>query len=167
MCTMYIVDPARQIRQIKEMIQLRRDTENFVVHYHHQRTNQMWKSFFPRSSENGLGPKILRHEPLPDSLERLLEICLGDEVPENAVGLGIELSASIDKWPDLFEILESNYTKYQRKQLKLFLENLQINSFQELLTQLGIEFSDLELTEEDLKRLRWKSRKLKLKKVFV
>jgi hypothetical protein len=149
------------------MIQLRRDTENFEVYYHHQRTNQMWKSFFPCSSEKGLGPKILRHEPLPDSLERLLEICLGDEVPENAVGLGIELSASINKWPDLFEILEKNYSKYKRKQLKLFLKHLQVNSIQDLLNQLDIKFSDLELTEEDLKQLRWKSRKLKLKKVFV
>jgi len=163
---MYIVEHTQQVQLIKEMTQLRRDLENFVVYYHHPHTNQMWKSFFPTAKNGDLGPKLLRHEPLPE-LDRLLDICLVEDVPENAIGLGIELSVSIGKWMAIFDILEKNYSSYRSGQLKLFLNNLQIENYQEKIES-GMENDAATLAEmeEEIKKLSWRSKKLKLKKIF-
>lgn len=163
---MYIVEHTQQVQLIKEMTQLRRDMENFVVYYHHPHTNQMWKSFFPVASNGDLGPKLLRHEPLPE-LDELLDICLSEDVPENAVGLGIELSVAIEKWMAIFDILEKNYSNYQSGQLKLFLNNLELDKYQEKIKSgIGNDEATYIEMENEIKKLTWRSKKLKLKKIF-
>lgn len=163
---MYIVEHAQQVQLIKEMIQLRRDMENFVVYYHHPHTNQMWKSFFPVATKGDLGPKLLRHEPLPE-LEELLDICLSEDVPENAIGLGIELSVFIEKWMIVFDILEKNYSSYRSGQLKLFLKNLEIDNYQDKIKSwVGNDDPRHIEIEKKIKELAWRSKKLKFKKIF-
>ncbi len=164
---MYIVDPAEQIQIMKEMNQLRRDMENYEVFFHHPFTNQTWKSFFPRASEGDLGRKLLRHDPLPERLSDLMSICLTEEVPQNAIGLGIELSVSVEKWLTIFDILEENYSKYHSGQIRLFLKYLKVENFRESLERMNTTPEKIDLTEKKLKRLVWKSRKLKLKSRFL
>lgn len=160
---MYIVDPSRQLQIIKEMKQLRKDTEKFEVYFHHTLNDQIWKSFFPRATKDGLGPKLLRQEPQPETYDELLKICLFDEVPENAIGLGIELSTQPEKWPDIFEYLENNRRDLDAGQLRLFLKHLQVHRFNENLNELNIDPEDLPYEKTELKKLLWRSRKLKLK----
>lgn len=163
---MYIVDHNQQVQLIKEMTQLRRDLNCYEVYYHHPHTNQMWKSFFPVASNEDLGQKLLRHEPLPDNLGELLKICLVEEAPENAIGLGIEMSTLIDEWPIIFDLLDKNYSSYDRKQLRLFLKHLCVEKYHERIEDVeNIEI--LNLTEKDLKKLAWRSRKLKVKSLFI
>lgn len=163
---MYIVDSAQQIKLISEMTQLRKDAQNFVVYYHHPYTNQMWKSFFPRATEDELGPKLLRHEPLPGDLREHLNICLKEDVPENAVGLGIELSVSIHKWPQIFKILEEDYSDYHRGQLNLFLKHLKVEEARKNINELDKGVEELQVSDKDLSQLAWRSRKLKMKRFF-
>lgn len=160
---MYIVEPNQQIKLIKEMTQLRRDTEKCEVFFHHTMNDQMWKSFFPRATEEELGPKLLRHEPLPETLEERLTICLEEEVPENAIGLGIELSSEMKKWPRVIEILEQNRRMLYAGQIRLFLKHLQIKSYEENLKQLQINKEEIDLSDKDFKKLLWRSRKLTFK----
>lgn len=164
---MYIVDPSQQIKLINEMTQLRKDSKNYIVYYHHPYTNQMWKSFFPRASGDELGPKLLRHEPLPGSFRELLSICLKEDVPENAIGLGIEMSASVRQWPEIFQVLEKDYSDYHRSQLRLFLEHLKVEEAEKNLMQLDKEIDELNITDQDLNQLAWRSRKLKVKRFFT
>src|SRR5699024_12300847 len=109
---MYVIDTDRQTSLIREMKQLRKDSGKYEVFYHHPYTNQMWKSFFPLSDGEVLGPKLLRHEPPPLSIEERLNVCLTEADPENAVGLGLEWSASITHWPDVILVLDKYYTFY-------------------------------------------------------
>lgn len=161
---MYIVDPSQQIELIREMTQIRKDMENWMVYYHHPYTNQMWKSFFPKASEKGRGPKLLRHEPLQDDLGEYLKICLTEEVPENAIGAGIEQSADMEKWPEIMDALEKDYKKYNRSQLRLFLNHMKVENYRENAGELDLE--KLPLPEKELKNLSWRSKKLKFKKLF-
>lgn len=163
---MYIVNPSQQIKLISEMTQLRKDEENFVVYYHHPYTNQMWKSFFPRATAGDLGPKLLRHEPLPGSLVEHLDICLTEDVPENAIGLGIEQSVYIHKWPEIFRILEEKYADYHRGQLRLFLKHLKVEEARENIHELDKAVDELNISDKDLNQLAWKSRKLRMKRFF-
>ncbi|MEX0661017.1 MAG: hypothetical protein WEA58_04975 [Balneolaceae bacterium] len=163
---MYIVEPNQQIELMKEMTQLRRDTENCVVYFHHTMNDQMWKSFFPRATEDGLGPKLLRHDPLPESLEERIKICLDEEVRENAIGLGIDLSTEMDQWPRIIEILEQNRRALNARQIRLFLDHLQISSYEKNIQDLHINTDETGLNNKDFKKLLWRSRKLKFKSYF-
>lgn len=163
---MYIVDHNQQVRLIKEMTQLRRDLNCYEVYYHHPHTNQMWKSFFPVASNEDLGQKLLRHEPLPENLAELLNICLIEEAPENAIGLGIEMSTLIDEWPYIFDLLDKNYSKYDRRQLRRFLKHLSVEKYPERIEDID-QIEALNMSEKDLKKLVWRSRKLKVKSLFL
>lgn len=163
---MYITDHAHQVQLIKEMTQLRRDVDNYEVFYHHPHTNQMWKSFFPTAKNGELGPKLLRHEPLPESFDELMNVCLTEDAPENATGLGIEFSDDLSRWTQIIEILEKNYSKYNRKQVRLFLDELGISDYQRKLEVAKLH-SNISLTESDLKSLLWRSRKLKTKSFIL
>ncbi|MEX0647934.1 MAG: hypothetical protein WEA56_08055 [Balneolaceae bacterium] len=163
---MYIVDPSQQIELIREMTQIRKDMENWMVYYHHPYTNQMWKSFFPKATGKDRGPKLLRHEPLQDDLREYLMVCLKEDVPENAIGAGIEQSARMEKWPEIIQALEKDYTHYVRSQLKLFLKHMKVEKFRENARELNLDLSEFSLSEKELKNLSWRSKKLKLKRIF-
>ena len=160
---MYIVDPSRQLQIMKEMKQLRKDTEKYEVFFHHTMNDQMWKSFFPRATKDGLGPKLLRQEPQPETYEEMLDICLSDEVPENAIGLGIDLSTQMEIWPEIFEYLEKNRRDMNSGQLRLFLKHLQVYRYSDNLSELNIDPGDLPYEESELKKFLWRSRKLTFK----
>lgn len=167
--TMYITDHAEQIQLIREMTQLRKDMETFEVFFHHPYSGQLWKSFYPQATGEELGPKILRHEPLPEDLEELITICLTDEVPQNAIGLGIELAAQAGQWVEIFRILESGFKKWNSRQLRLFLQYLAPEKFPENLERFRNGesadelISDPEMTLKELQKL---SRRMKLKSYF-
>lgn len=163
---MYIVDSSQQLELIKEMTQIRKDMESWMVYYHHPYTNQIWKSFFPKATENDRGPKILRHDPLHEDLGEYLYICLNEDVPENAIGAGIEQSADMKKWPEIINVLERDISKYKRSQLRLFLKYLKVEKFRTNAEELTIDLSDFELSEKELKSLSWRAKKLKMKKLF-
>lgn len=160
---MYIIDQKQQLRLTKEMLQVRRDLENYVVYFHHTLTDQMWKSFFPRAARKELGPKLLRHEPPPESLIEHISICLTEKVPENAIGLGIEFSSQLGRWPEIIRVLEKNRKTFVSKQIRLFLKHLRVSRFKDNIRQLGINLEDIGLTDKDLKRLRWRTLKLRVK----
>ncbi|NGP87599.1 hypothetical protein [Fodinibius halophilus] len=162
---MYIIDHDKQIALISEMKQLRKDTDNCEVYYHHPYTNQMWKAFFPRANGEELGPKLLRHEPVPTDIEKRLNICLEEEVPENAIGLGIEWSAYPEIWPAVIQALENEYAHYDRKQLKLFLDNLHLDEAKGELPEESEE--EVDISEDFVGDLIWRSRKVRVKRFFV
>ncbi|HLR25767.1 MAG TPA: hypothetical protein VK112_07845 [Fodinibius sp.] len=166
---MYITNHNRQIALIREMRQLRRDTQKCEVYYHHPFSNQMWKSFFPCSDGNDLGPKLLRHEPVPTEIEKNLEICLSEDDPENAIGLGIEWSTKTHLWPKIIQVLERRYSKYLRGQLKLFLEYLKMGELQipEESDEAPQEEIAYSISNEQLNNLIWRSRKVRMKRFFV
>lgn len=164
---MYILDYDRQISMIREMTQLRKDTENWVVYYHHPTTNEMWKSYFPRANGEKRGPKILRTEPVPDELEVRIDECLTSDEKENAMGLGIELSVRPDQWAKIMEIIEQDYRKYDRKQLITFLEHLEIFNPEAFFEEIGRSPDIYGLTSEELNELSWKAKKLRFKRFWV
>jgi hypothetical protein len=167
---MYIIDQDKQIALAKEMKQLRRDTENYEAFYHHPYTNQMWKSFFPKVSGDDLGPKLMRHEPLPTSVKAILDICLAENAPENAIGLGIEWSEKAEIWPEIIKILEDNYSDYERGQLKLFLKHLDMQEVElegAPKTVAKASPATAEMSQEQVDNLIWRSRKIRMKRFFV
>lgn len=166
---MYIIDHDQQLALINEMKQLRKDTKKYEVYYHHPFTNQMWKGFFPRANGDELGPKLLRHEPVSSDIKERLNICLGEDAPENAIGLGIEWSARPELWPDIIQALEHRYSHYDRKQLKLFLDNLHLDEAKEKMPSesSGDVDKNKDITEETVGNLIWRSRKIRMKRFFV
>lgn len=166
---MYIVDHDKQIAQINEMKQLRKNSQKYEVYYHHPYTNQMWKGFFPRANGDDLGPKLLRHEPPPANIEEQMNICLRDNIPENAIGLGIEWSARPELWPTIIQALEKQYAHYNRTQIKLFLENLKLEQAKEQLPMepQKKESIDKNLSSDWVGNLIWRSRKIRMKRFFV
>lgn len=166
---MYIIDHKKQISLISEMKQLRKNSENYEVYYHHPFTNQMWKSFFPLANEDDLGPKLLRHEPVPTDIEECLNICLREEAPANAIGLGIEWSGKPELWPSIIQALEKQYAHYNRSQIKLFLDNLQLDESKvELPVNQQKEDAQAPDVSADLvENLKWRSRKIRMKRFFV
>ncbi|MDX1671922.1 MAG: hypothetical protein R3211_06245 [Balneolaceae bacterium] len=163
---MYILDYHRQIALIREMTVLRKDDENWVVYYHHPSTNEMWKSYFPRSNGNRRGPKILRTEPVPENIGDQLDQCLKSDVEENAIGLGIEMSVNPARWHAIISHLEENYRKYSRKQLKLYLESLGIANWKKILEELKKDPEDFGLTEKEFRQLSWRARKIRFKRFW-
>ena len=166
---MYIVDREKQRSLIREMKQLRQNTKNYEVYYHHSYTNQMWKSFFPQVNGDQLGPKLLRHEPVPTDVEKRLSICLGESAPENAIGLGMEWSAKPELWPDIIQSLETHYTQYNRTQMKLFLDNLELDESNVATpVQSKKQMNATSSVSEDLiGDLIWRCRKVRMKRFFV
>lgn len=166
---MYIIDHDKQIALIREMKQLRKDTKNYEVYYHHPYSNQMWKSFFPQATADDLGPKLLRHEPVPTDIEERLNICLRAGAPENAIGLAMEWSAKPDLWPSIIQALEKSYSHYNRTQLKLFLDNLELDESQVRTSEEDAQ-TEKELSEVSpdlVGDLIWRSRKIRMKRFFV
>lgn len=163
---MYVLDHDRQISLIREMTQLRRDNESWEVYYHHPTTNAMWKSYFPKANGDGCGPKILRTEPVPEHLEDHFENCLVEPEAENAIGLGIELSTTPGIWKSAIEIAENNYRSYHRKQLSLFLNNLGIENYHLLFSEIKYDLKDLNLTEKELKKLGHRSKIIRFKRLW-
>ncbi len=164
---MYILDYERQLSLIREMTQLRKDNEQWVVYYHHPSTNEMWKSYFPRASREHRGPKILRTEPVPESLEDRLNECLASEIAENAIGLGIELSVEPQKWEQIISLIEKNYRSYNRKQLRRFLEYLSVENYKNLFKEVGIDMDEQEVDEKTLKALSWRAKKVRYKRFWI
>lgn len=163
---MYILDYERQLSLIREMTLLRKDTDNWVVYYHHPFTNEMWKSYFPRAKGKNRGPKILRTEPVPQTLKDRLDMCLKSNLEENAIGLGIELSVEPQQWEEIILLLEDEYKEYNRKQLRLFLKYLGVESPAELFEEIGYAPRDYDLDDEKLKNLKKRSRMLRLKRML-
>lgn len=161
---MYILDYDRQISKAREMTVLKKDQDNFVMYYHHPTTNEMWKSFFPKMTANNRGPKLLRTEPVPSDLEERLFESVGSSRKENAIGLGIELSAQPDGWEQIMEILERTYLNYPAGQLKLFIKNLGILNPYHLLNELDKKPADYGLDKDQLKQLTKKAKRLKIKR---
>ncbi len=165
---MYIIDHDKQIALIREMKQLRQDNKNYEVYYHHPFTNQMWKSFFPQADGEELGPKVLRHEPVTSDIDERLNICLRSGAPENAIGLGIEWSAKPELWTSIIRSMEKNYSHYDRTQLKLLLDNLQLDE-----EKVGLpvdqpqQETKPEVSADLVDDLIWRSRKIRMKRFFV
>lgn len=165
---MYIIDQAKQISLIREMKQLRKNSTSYEVYYHHPFTNQMWKSFFPKANGEDLGPKLLRHEPAPAKIEDRLNICLNENEPENAIGLGIEWSAKPTIWPAVIKALEQNYSRYDRNQLKLFLKHLNIDKAKGISPEENQQAEPVaEITPDEITKLIWRTRKVRMKRFFV
>lgn len=163
---MYVLNHDRQISLIREMTQLRRDNERWEVYYHHPTTNAMWKSYFPKANEQGRGPKILRTEPVPESLEERLEHCLVEPEAENAIGLGIELSTNPALWNPVIEIVENKYRQYHRKQLSLFLDHLGIEDYKSLFSELEYDVQSFSFTKGDLDKLAKRSKVVRFKRFW-
>lgn len=175
---MYITNHQKQISLINEMKQLRKDSQKCEVYYHHPYTNQMWKSFFPKANGENLGPKLLRHEPVPADIEDHLRICLTEDAPQNAIGLGIEWSAKPQLWPSIIEVLEREYVHYDRNQLKLFIEHLNIDEADQMFPvessnqgqELEERYQDQvvsDISSDDISNLLWRTRKVRMKRFFV
>lgn len=163
---MYVLDHNRQISLIREMIQLRKDNEKWEAYYHHPSTNVMWKSYFPKANAQDRGPKILRTEPVPEQLEEWLENCLIDAEPEDAQGLGIELSTVPQNWEQLMEIIEQHYRNYDRKQLRIFLSCLGIMHYQVLFKEMNFSLSELDMDQEEMDRLARRSKIVRFKRFW-
>lgn len=164
---MYILDYNRQISMIREMTQLRKDTEKWVVYYHHPTTNEMWKSYFPKANGERRGPKILRIEPVPEKLAKRVDQCLQSSSKEDAMGLGLELSAQPDRWQDVLDIVEKKYKTYKRKQLKLFFQSLGVLNYKALFDELGKPPETYNLTNETLDTLARRAKKVRFKRFWV
>ena len=166
---MYIIDHDKQIALIKEMRQLRKDSKKYEVYYHHPYTNQMWKAFFPQATEDDLGPKLLRHEPSPSSIEECLNVCLEENAPENAIGLGIEWSAKPELWPQIVKALENRYSHYDRSQLKLFLNHLDLDETKvnSVPAEEKADEENAPISADRVDDLIWRTKKVRLKRFFV
>jgi hypothetical protein len=118
----------------------------------------MWKRFFPQSDEESMGPKLLRHEPVPGTIEEQINICLTEEAPENAIGLGIEWTNRADLWPAIMNVLEQNYSHYSRSQLKLFLKHLTFEEAEIPEPEQAPSQNDADLSDTMINELVWRSR---------
>lgn len=167
MYLMYVLDYERQLSLIREMTVLRKDSENWVVYYHHPFTNEMWKSYFPRAKGSHRGPKIMRTEPVPETLKDRLDMCLQSNSEENAIGLGIELSVEPQQWEQIVSIIEDHYRSYDRRQLRLFLQYLGVEKPVELFQEIGQTPEEHDLDEEQLKNLKKRTRVIRIKRFFA
>ncbi len=162
----YILDYKKQVRRINEMVTVRKDMETMEVFYHDERTGELWKSFFPRYTKTERGPKLLRPEPLPDSLEIQLENCLNSENESDPVGLGIELSVNPVKWHEIVNLLSKNRRNYRRSNFFTFLKHSRLLDPIESLNEIGLEPKIYGMTEAELKEIRKRTKFLKFKRFF-
>jgi hypothetical protein len=164
---MYVVNQERQASLIREMTQLRKNSKSWEVYYHHPSTNVMWKSYFPQATNETRGPKILRTEPVPNSLKKRLRNCLVETNPENAIGLGIELSTQPQRWQQIIVLLEQNYSTYNRKQLSYFIEYLGVEQYQLLCKDIGYCINDGSISEKLFHNLARRSRIIRFKRFWM
>lgn len=160
----YVLDYKDQIRRINEMVAVRKDMETMEVYYHDTSTGELWKSFFPRYTKKNNGPKLLRPEPLPVSLEKKLEKCLNSEDKSDAVGLGIELSVNPEKWADIMALLKKNRRNYRRSNFFVFLKSSRLLDPIKSLSEIGQIPANFELTEKELKKLRRQAKFLRFRR---
>lgn len=163
---MYVLDYQRQIALMQEMTQLRKNDDKWEVYYHHPSTNEMWKSYFPRANGEKRGPKILRTEPVPEDMTERMNLCLKSNDEDDAVGLAIELSVKPDKWETIVEVVEKHFKEYDRSHLKLFFKHLCLLTYEDLFEELHYEPAQFDMDESDFKQLRWRARKVLLKKIW-
>ena len=160
---MYVISYKKQLERISEMIPLRKNEQTFEVFYHDPSSGKLWKSFFPHYPYFKNGPKLLRPEPLPSSIEHQLELCLNSGDKTDAVGLGIEYSLQPEKWEEIFEILERNRKSFIRSSFIAFLNSLGARTPDETLKEVK---ESLNLTSEELNEYKKRSKKLYLKRLM-
>lgn len=161
---MYIIDNKRQIERINSMVPLRKNLETFEVYYHDPSTGEMWKSFFPKGYHEHKGPKLLRPEPLPKSLELQLEICLNSTDNSDAIGLGIECSVKPEKWETILDLLDKNRSNYLRSHLTTFINHLGVLDPENALKDVELNPDEAGLSPDKLIRLKKRARMIKIKR---
>jgi len=163
---MYILNNKRQIERIKDMVPVRKNMDTFEVFYHDPATGELWKSFFPKGFKEHKGPKLLRPEPLPQSLELQLEICLNSPDDSDAIGLGIECSVKPEKWEEIINVLDKNRKKYLRSHLNTFIKHLGVLNPDDLFEEIELDLQKLGLEKELLSTLKKRAKRIKLKRFF-
>lgn len=163
---MYVLDRNRQTTMLNNMTMTHKDNEKSEAYYHDPSSDTMWKSFFPKANGRDLGPKIMRTEPVPKQLDEWLAYCLTDSDLEDARGLGIELSASPQKWENLMVIIELNYRQYGRKKLRIFLRNLKIEDHKSLVKEIECSYEDAEIPKDKLHKLARRSKIIRFKRFW-
>lgn len=163
---LYILDYKEQIRRTNEMVTVRKNVEALEMYYHDPRTGDLWKSFFPKLTPKKRGPKLLRLEPLPETLELQLESCLTSNDEANSVGLGIELSANPQKWPEIVTLLKKNSSTYHRTNFFIFLKYSGLLNPFSALNELGETPETIGATRKELKKIRRRTRFIKFKRFF-
>lgn len=161
---MYILDYKEQIRRTNEMVSVRKNMDTLEMYFHDPHTGELWKSFFPRHSHKSRGPKLLRPEPLPESLELQLESCLTSNDEADAMGLGIELSATPEKWPEIITLLKKNSSQYRRSNFFIFLTYSGLLKPLASLNELGEKPENIGITQKELKRIRRQTKFMKFKR---
>ncbi|MDZ7808371.1 MAG: hypothetical protein U5K71_14865 [Gracilimonas sp.] len=161
---MYIIDNKRQIERINSMVPLRKNLETFEVYYHDPSTGEMWKSFFPKGYHEHKGPKLLRPEPLPKSLELQLEICLNSTDDTDAIGLGIECSVKPEQWETILDLLDKNRKNYLWSHLNTFINHLGVLDPENALKDVDLNPEDAGISPEKLTRLKKRARMIKIKR---
>lgn len=143
------------------MIPLRKNEQTFEVFYHDPDSGKLWKSFFPHYPYTKNGPKLLRPEPLPGSIEHQLELCINSGDKADAIGLGIEYSLQPQKWAEIFEILNQNRKMYIRSGFLLFIDSLGAKNAEETLSSLN---NEVNISKNELNELKKTAKKLYLKR---
>jgi 16S rRNA A1518/A1519 N6-dimethyltransferase RsmA/KsgA/DIM1 with predicted DNA glycosylase/AP lyase activity len=148
------------------MVPVRKNMDTFEVFYHDPATGELWKSFFPKGFKEHKGPKLLRPEPLPQSLELQLEICLNSPDDSDAIGLGIECSVKPEKWEEIINVLDKNRKKYLRSHLNTFIKHLGVLNPDDLFEEIELDLQKLGLEKELLSTLKKRAKRIKLKRFF-
>lgn len=162
----YILDYKEQIRRTNEMVFVRKNMETLEMYFHDPRTGELWKSFFPRHSPKKRGPKLLRPEPLPESLELQLESCLTSNEETDPMGLAIELSSNPEKWLEIITILKKNSSNYYRTNFFIFLRYSGLIKPLASLHELGEKPETIGTTQKELMRIRRQAKFIKFKRFF-
>lgn len=163
---MYILEAEVQKNYLKDLTFLKKDEENWIMYYHNPKTNEMWKTYYPLSCNNGRGPKVMRTEPLPDSLEEHLNICLKSEIPDDAIGAAYDYAFRFEDWDKIVSILENQYRNYPRKQLKRFIHHLGIEQPEEQLRKAGSTYETIVPDKEELDELARRAKKIRYKSLW-
>lgn len=163
---LYVLDYHEQIRRTNEMVTVRKNMERLEMFYHDPITGELWKSFFPKYTSANRGPKLLRPEPLPETLEVQLKNCLTSPNEEDSVGLGLELSANPKKWPEIVSLLKKNGKSYHRANFFLFLKYSGLLHPFSSLEEIGETPGSCEITHKNLKRIRRRAKFIKFKRFF-
>ncbi len=163
---MYVIQHKRQLERIREMITLRKNEQTLEVFYHDPKTGELWKSFFPKRTESDSGPKLLRPDPLPESLEIQLELCLNSNVNADAIGLAIEYSTRPDAWDEILTTLEQNGKKYLRTNFFTFINKLGILNPTQAFKDIENNQKPIHISKPELLMLSKRAKLLKLKRLF-
>ncbi|MDX1642307.1 MAG: hypothetical protein R3220_11450, partial [Balneolaceae bacterium] len=145
---------------------VRKNMETMEMFYHDPQTGELWKSFFPKYTPQDRGPKLLRPEPLPESLELQLKNCLTGSEEVDSMGLGIELSVQPKKWPEIVSLLKKNSSSYRRANFFIFVKYAGLIHPFSSLQEIGETPESCGFTRKDLKRIRRQVRFIKFKRFF-